>query len=238
MTTYNESDIDALIQLHLGVVLNFDPYANFPGAKSKSDFCRIMDADPAFSFLGLGDDKYVIQRFGGNLITSLHRKIGDMYEDIFQYLIKNKFSIPDSDLNFSVDVEIGERKQRRSTDGIIRIRYLADQSIASLDNSWKQGEGLAFEVRSCYKIGDSKRIQADYDMALALDSLGYTPIMLIFCNTSLVSPVVRLRNSWNLFEGSDTFVFIKELTGFDLLKYLNDNSTKYRSTIQKILTKL
>ena len=61
--------------------------------------------------------------------------------------------------------------------------------------------GMAFEVRSCYQIGDSKRIQADRDLALSLKRDQIEPIMLIFCVISLSSPVRRLSNYWTIYEG-------------------------------------
>jgi hypothetical protein len=193
-----------LVKYHLNKVIEYNPYKSFPGVKTRNDFCNIIGNDPAFCHFGLNDERYVIGRIGGNLITSLHRKLGDMYEDIFKYLLKTRFNLPDSDLNYSVDVTIGNRHQTRSTDGILKISYLNGVDLPSLSVDWRSKAGLGFEVRSCYQIGDSKRIQADYDMALSLLNNGYIPIMIVFCNTSLRSPIIRLRKSWILFHSKPT----------------------------------
>ncbi|PJF31841.1 MAG: hypothetical protein CUN51_02550 [Candidatus Thermofonsia Clade 1 bacterium] len=94
--------------------------------------------------------------------------------------------------------------------------------------------GTAFEVRSCYQIGDSKRIQADRDMALALKAKDIEPVMLIFCKTSLRAPVIRLRNYWQLYEGQAAFDFVRTLTGIDLQAFLQQE----RSTIQPIMQRI
>jgi hypothetical protein len=233
----NETIILGLLEKHLNKVLEYDPYQNFPGVKGRADFCAILAKDPAFAHFGLNDDRYVIARIGGNLVTSLHRKLGDFYEEVFKYLLKTRFGLPDADLDYSVDVQIGSRKQKRSTDGIVRVQYLRAADLRLGPVKWKGTNGLAFEVRSCYQIGDSKRIQADYDMALALKANGLTPIMLVFCNTSLRSPITRLSKSWMLFQGMESFDFVHSLTGFDLWSFLEKHSAFCKAKINQILSK-
>jgi hypothetical protein len=207
-----EIELLEIAKRHLNQIMRFNPYRNFPAIRNRQEFQNLIGNDPAFKDLGLSDEKYVIARLGGNLITSLHRKIGDMYEEMFQFLIQKRFSLDDEDISFGVDVRIGNRIQRRSTDGIVGIDKLLSEKIdvtkliPSIKIGWKKSRGLGFEVRSCYQIGDSKRIQADYDMALVLEQQGFIPVMLIFCNTSLRSPVARLKNSWNLLQGIETEV--------------------------------
>jgi hypothetical protein len=240
-----EDQILELAVQHLSRISEYDPYQNFPGVNNRATFSRMIARDPAFRHLGLDEsERYVIARIGGNLITSLHRKVGDMYEDIFQILIRNRFDLNQSDLSYSVDLPIGGRTQERSTDGYVPIEKLVDKQVAltalvpDADTRWPSPKGIAFEVRSCYQIGDSKRIQADYDMALALAQKQVVPVMLIMCETSLRSPVTRLRASWALYEGENTFDFIKTLTEFDLVAFMNKHSDKLKKPIQDALSSL
>ena len=174
-----------LMEYHLGKVVQFDPYKKFPGIQNRESFAAVISNDPAFASFGLDDQRYIIARIGGNLVTSLHRKIGDLYEAMFQYLLKCKFDLPDEAFKYSVGVSIGDRIQKRSTDGIVPTSSLTETDVPLLESSWQSTDGLAFELRSCYQIGDSKRIQADWDMALTLKGNNLTPVMLVFCNTSL-----------------------------------------------------
>lgn len=216
---------------NLEKVKEFDPFSSYGGVRSKSDFIELIDRDPAFSNIGLGNDRYVMARIGGNLITSLHRKIGDMYENIFSFLLREKFNISEDDLHYSVDVKINDRVQTRSTDGMIpRSKFLS-----SFPDHWKDYDAVGFELRSCYQIGDSKRIQADYDMALALRSRGILPVMLIFCNTSLKSPVARLSKSWELYQGEETFGVIRGVTEFDLFAFMQEHKEVFSSIIEQAL---
>ena len=227
-----------LIEYHLSRVVKFDPYKRFPDIQDHASFANMISQDPAFAPFGLADERYIIARIGGNLITSLHRKIGDLYEDIFHYLLKCRFNLSDEAFKFSVEVAIGDRIQTRSTDGVVPSESLTNVTLPLLDDSWRATDGLAFEVRSCYQIGDSKRIQADWDMALMLKATNLTPVMLIFCNTSLRSPVTRLGSSWNLFEGEETFDFVSDLTQFNLKEFMAQNQPYLTRLIQDALSNL
>lgn len=59
---------------HTRRVLDFSPYKSYSGITSREEFQDLLSKDPAFSALGLDDERYVIARVGGNLITSLHRR--------------------------------------------------------------------------------------------------------------------------------------------------------------------
>ena len=201
-------------------VLEFNPYKSYPGINNRDEFKQLIARDPAFGTLGLDDERYIIARVGGNLITSLHRKLGDMYETLFGYLLKESFDLTEDDLHFSVAVQIGDRIQVRSTDGLIK----KDNFNQRIPQAWMDYQGIGFEVRSCYQMGDSKRIQADYDMSLALKSYQILPVMLVFCNTSLRSPLVRLSKSWELYQGMSSFNLIESITGFNLYNFLENNS--------------
>ncbi len=228
----DETELLNLAINHISKVREFDPYKSYQGVNSREEFQQLISRDPAFSALGLDDERYIIARVGGNLITSLHRKLGDMYQALFGYLLKQSFDLDENDLYFSVDVQIGERIQKRSTDGLIKKNKFNQR----IPQDWISYQGIGFEVRSCYQIGDSKRIQADYDMSLALKSYDILPVMLVFCNTSLRSPLARLSKSWHLYEGMSSFNLVELITGFNLYNFLQKNSPILTQEIDNILS--
>ena len=216
-------------------VLDYDAFERFEGVTDKDGFLELVGNDPALAPFFLDNPKYVTARIGGNLITSLHRKLGDMYEEIFKTLLASELKIPSSDLTYRVTLNIDGKPQQRSTDGLIRYSRLSPKvankvRVMQTENS----SGMAFEVRSCYQIGDSKRIQADRDMALALRMLKIEPVMIIFCASSLTSPVKRLREYWRVYEGVDAFEFVKNLTGFDLFRFLQQKSGMIKEIMDRI----
>ena len=86
-------------------VLEFSPYKSYSGISNRGDFQNLIANDPAFGALGLDDERYVIARVGGNLVTSLHHKIGDLYEGIFAYLLKETYCVGSDELHFGVEVK-------------------------------------------------------------------------------------------------------------------------------------
>ena len=226
----------AVIQENLSVVLDYDPYKRFEGIETTEDFQALLKSDPAFAPFFLDHPKYVTARIGGNLITSLHRKLGDLYEGLFQVLLTEKLNVPESDLGYAVEIRINREAQQRSTDGLIRFANYSDAEQTRLSQLARiEGVvGMAFEVRSCYQIGDSKRIQADRDLALSLKGNQIEPIMLIFCVTSLPDPVRRLSNYWNIYEGKNAFDFVYELTQFDLYEFLRQEGEIIKNLMDSI----
>lgn len=229
----NKKEEEKLLSIainNLKKVKEFDAYKNYGG--NKENFKKLLKDDPAFCNLGLSNDLYIASRVGGNFITSLHRKIGDMYENMFSYLLTKKFQIPNEDLHFNVTVEINGRQQTRSTDGLIPKKKFKKE----FPENWLGFEGVGFELRSCYQIGDSKRIQADYDMALELSDKKIKPVMLIFCNSSLKSPVKRLAKSWELYEGEESFGLIKKITGVDLFDFMKKNEKRLSKLVEELIS--
>ena len=231
-----EDNLRKIIRENLEVVLAFNGYERFEGAVDKQEFMKVIRRDPALAPFFLANEKYATVRIGGNLITSLHRKLGDIYEGIFEELLRDRLGVSQADLNFSVSLDVDGQAQRRSTDGALRLSVLGEQAQRRVRRlqSDRSAKGLGFEVRSCYQIGDSKRIQADRDLALALRRHGLEPVLLIFCATSLRSPVKRLAEYWTVREGTAAFAYVKELTGFDLAQFLKAEKRMIRELMERI----
>jgi len=235
-----EDTLKTIIKRNLEKIKKFDGYKKFKSVNNASDFIELMQNDPAFSPFYLDRDKYVTARIGGNLITSIHRKLGDLYEEIILELLNDKYGFSKQYLKFSLNIDVDGKIQERTTDGRLLLDDITDMSLKQKvkDLVSAKYKGLAMEVRSCYQIGDSKRIQADDHMATALKKLEIEPKLLIMCNTSLVSPVKRLSRNWTVYQGEDSFNFLYQLTDFDLFKFLKDNKTLITPIMDEIFKKL
>ena len=62
--------------------------------------------------------------------------------------------------------------------------------------------------------------------------------MLILCNSSLKSPVIRLKKIWKLYEGVESFNFIKKLTNFDLYKFMSNNRNIIEKPLKKVIDQI
>lgn len=235
-----EITLKEIIKQSLEKIREFDGFKKFDGVTEASHFKELMRQDPAFSPFCLDRDKYVVARIGGNLITSIHRKIGDLYEEIILELLQNKYGFARTYLKFSLNLVIDGKEQQRTTDGRLVLNDIQNLDLRQkVRNLTIDGyDGLAMEVRSCYQIGDSKRIQADDHMATALKMMKIEPKLIIMCNTSLVSPVRRLANNWTVYQGNESFNFIHELTDFDLLTFLMDNQNLIKPIMDDVFEML
>ncbi len=235
-----ENNLKEIIKNSLEKIVEFDGYKKFEGVSEASHFKEMMRRDPAFSPFCLDRDKYVIARIGGNLITSIHRKLGDLYEQIILELLHHRYGFSKDYLKFSLDIIIDGKKQERTTDGRIVLGDITDPELKKRVKDLIIGtyDGLAMEVRSCYQIGDSKRIQADDHMATALKAINIEPKLIIMCNTSLESPVKRLSNNWSVYQGSESFRYIHQLTNFDLYSFLMDNQSLIKPIMDDVFEML
>lgn len=183
--------------------------------------------DPVWSHFGIDNPNFLKLRYIGNYYTSIFRKLGDMYQRFVEAIISHQLQLRPADLVYAFDIVIDDRRQRRSLDVALDPAKIADASIRTrVEKVMRKlaGDGklhvAAIEVRCCYQIGDSKRIQADETAAVFARKQGLLPIMLIFCTTSLRSPVERLGRTWVLTEGNATHQLLEELTGFNLLRFM------------------
>lgn len=220
-----EDKLKNIIKHSLTKISDFDGFKKFDGVNNSEDFKKLIQNDPAFSPFCLDREKYVVARIGGNLITSIHRKLGDLYEDILLELLHDKYGFSKEYLKFSLNIVIDGKEQERTTDGRLILSDIKNRELQTkvADLIIDGYDGLAMEVRSCYQIGDSKRIQADDHMASALKAINVEPKLVIMCNTSLTSPVKRLSKNWTVYQGKESFDYIKNLTDFDLFSFLMDN---------------
>jgi hypothetical protein len=74
-------------------------------------------------------------------------------------------------------------------------------------------------------------------MALELKTRKIEPIMLIFCKTSLKSPVKRLSKIWTLHEGKQAFEFVENLTEFDLFSFLMKHKRRFGKIVDEVFDK-
>jgi len=205
--------------------------------------------DPVFSLFLLDSKDMVLARARGAFVMSITRKLGDLYENCIKEIIKHSFKLNNRQISYVAHIA-GEE---RYLDCKISLRDLSSEDrekvseiirqIASEQADKYHGKtdfnGLGFEIRYCYQIGDSKRIQADIHMADNLFKNAILPVMLIFCSTSLSSPIQRFRNKsyWTVKEGLQSYKFINDLTGFDFFSFLKEDK-QARLTIESIMKKI
>lgn len=198
--------------------------------------------DPLFSRFNLDTQEFVLAKSGGGLVTSIHRKVGDLIEINVQQIFRETYDL--DEVTYDAKIVVDGEEKVRELDGLLlldeaegEMRDRLDQVInedahraegdnTSLDEfvgeGGKEWRGMGFEIRHCYQSADSKRAQADIAMANHLRNNDILPVMLIFCEDSNQAVISRYRNSMYVSEGNNSFDLVERLTGFDYAGFLDE----------------
>ncbi len=109
-----------------------------------------------------------------------------------------------------------------------------------------QIRGVVFEVRQGYKSKDSKRQNADISNAVNAYTHLYIPVLLLFSTQIDQSLAKRyIQAKWLLLHGtifgesiSSTYVFCKEVLGYDLAGFFESYSQRLRTEFEAIVATL
>lgn len=199
-------------------------------------------ADPTWPHFGFDTQEFLQYQAVGNYYTAIFRKIGDLFEGVIKELVQSKLGINREDQKHEFEIVVDGVTQHRSLDVAIDLNKIDDISVRTRVASAlfkltgdDSPDATVIELRGCYMIGDSKRINADEHAAKAARTAGLSPVMLIFCSTSLPSPVKRLRKSWSLFEGVESYDFVKTVTGFDLQRFFQEISPDLKNVTDQLI---
>ena len=206
--------------------------------------------DPVFSIFGLDSFEYLGATLAGGTATSIHRKIGDIYEACVKTIFMQALNQSPSDVVYSTIIRSGEVEETRSADAYLQFDRLdapARQRVSSycLAEVAKLAPhpninliGVGMEVRHCYQTGDSKRTQADEAMARHLLLSGILALMPLFCNQSNPGIVSRYRSVWVVKQGEEAYEMIKIFSGFDFYDFLKRNRADFRKPVIELLRSL
>jgi len=231
---------------HIGLISAYAGTLHVPEVADK------FEADPLFSIFGLYGERYLTARFGGGLITSIHRKLGDLVEDSVQQVVISTLGLDPARATYAAKVESGDETVVRTADCFIDFEQIQDRAArervvdVARDMRDSLGEtkftddpvGIGFEIRGCYQSADSKRAQADDAMARHLASRSIVPLMLVFCGLSNESIMRRYRRSWHLREGDDAFMTVEALTTFPLAEFWQENQEWIQAEIGEAFDRL
>lgn len=203
--------------------------AEYTGFSKIAAQVEVFKNDPVWSHFGFDNEEFLRLRYVGNYYTSIFRKMGDMYERFVKAIVADRLGLDVEDLHYEFDVVVNDVSQKRSLDVAIDVDKITNSEVA--DRVYKEFQRIAgkdapriavAEVRCCYQIGDSKRIQADETAAIAARAAGLLPVLMVFCSNSLASPIKRHRQRgfWHVVEGTECYDFLKAITDFDLYEYL------------------
>ena len=213
-------------------------------AAQRFTFSRHIPTDPLFRIFGLDSPEYVAATLGGGTVTSIHRKLGDIYEDCVRAVFQHTLGLTPKQLTYTAKIMSGTTVENRTADVYIRfddvasakrrkaIRDACDSELRVLADDPKiELIGVGMEVRHCYQTGDSKRAQADEAMARHLLVAGILPLMPLFCNQSSPTMIRRYRSVWVVKQGHESYNIVKGFSGFDFFNFMDRNREDFRRPV-------
>ena len=104
-------------------------------------------------------------------------------------------------------------------------------------------KGLVFEVRQGYKSKDAKRQDADIANAAGAYAHDYMPVMLVLSRQIDDDVAARYTESlWVLLlgglngpVGESTYVFCRDVLGYDVAAFFERNSAKFKGEVENVL---
>jgi hypothetical protein len=244
---------EALFKLTMAHLAKLEVYVPGPAKRAgggKDALIAKYQADPLFSIWGLDSPEYATATLSGGTITSIHRKLGDIYQDVVKTILISTLRQRAEHVVYSAVIVSGTKEEKRSADAYIQFDRLAEPQRSQIKR-WCNDElnklaanpqvkliGVGMEIRHCYQTGDSKRTQADEAMARHLLVAGILPVMPLFCNQSNPGIVSRYRSVWIVKQGMESYDTIRVFSGYDYFDFLKRNRRHFRQPIIAMLRRL
>jgi len=227
-----------------------------------AEFRELYQADAFYAWFGLDSPMvYAAHKAAGGM-TSVYRQIGIGCEKIFRQVLQDTMGLNDAQANWSYKVPApGGRERRLSLDGRIPFDVLGTGEKADRVHAWvakataaarvdpdvsKNLKGVVFEVRQGYKSKDSKRQNADVGNAANAYAASYLPAVVLM-SVQIDSDIAEryTRAQWVLLRGTvggssidSTYVFSKEVLGYDLAAFFQRNSERIKTQLSSIIEAL
>jgi len=237
----------AITMEHLAKLAVYSPGPVKKAGGTKELLMARYQNDPLFNIFGLDSPEYVGATLAGGSITSIHRKLGDIFEGSVKTIFMDTLGQTAEQVTYSTIIRSGEKSETRSADAYLLFERLPkdarDRIAAYCLNELKlltaspqiNLVGVGMEVPHCYQTGDSKRTQADEALAGHFLVSGVLPLMPLFCNQSNPSIIQRYRSVWVIKEGRDSYNMIKEFSGYDFLGFQMRNRDDFRNPVLAML---
>jgi len=238
----------------------------FGGQRKKGyaleEFKDLYGNDPFYSWMGLDSPLlYSAHRAAGGM-TSIYRQIGIGCQRLFFEILIDYLGLTRDEASWSYEVQRPDGTRRTLyLDGRIPLNSVKDVGKRNTLHQWmlKAGErirvdpailqilkGMVFEVRQGYKSKDSKRQNADIANAAKAYTQAHLPVALILSNQIDEDIANRYaEEKWVILRGSisgspfhSTYVFSRDVLGYDLAGFFERNSSKFKSEVEAVLKAL
>lgn len=251
-----QSELDQIlfdkILEHLARIREYVPGPLRKAGGAKADLLKRYSEDPLYSIFGLDTTEYIGATLAGGGVTSIHRKLGDIYQDTVKTIFVHSLGLTYEAVVYSANIASGDISETRSADVCIEFEKLRPEDRSRIEIYCNEELnrlvakpqltliGVGMEVRHCYATGDSKRAQADEAMGRHLLLSGILPMITFFCDQSNPKIIRRYRDRsiWVVKEGQGSYELIRSLSGYDMLDFMRRNRDDFRDPVVTFLRSL
>lgn len=224
-------------------------------------FRTLYGSDPLYHWIGLDSElMYAAHKAAGGM-TSIYRQLGIGCERLLRQVIQDCFVLSDEEAIWSYEYDKGDGKMGvHKLDVCVRVEQIKDKASRARFLAWVRSSatrigvpqrraaeltGAVFEVRQGYKSADSKRQNADLRFGLrAYADEDMLPVIAIVstqasdvvCRRYQDARLVVLRGQ--LGGEASTFVFFRDVVGYDLAKFFERNTVRLRTEFESIIRQL
>ncbi|MDA1055469.1 MAG: hypothetical protein O3C40_34145 [Planctomycetota bacterium] len=226
------------------------------------EFRTLYQGDPFYRWFGLDSPLLDAAHKAAGGMTSVYRQIGTGCERLFRQLLQDSLGLNAEQVEWSYLVPgSGGKPRKLSLDGRIPWSAISDVAAADRVRLWLRDaanvlkvskkvvatlEGPVFEVRQGYKSKDSKRQNADVGNAANAYANSYLPVVVLLSSQIDDDIAERyLRAQWLILRGSvagtpleSTYIFAREVLGYDLAGFFNRNSARIRTEVEIVIEAL
>ncbi len=250
-----------VIRSTISVCRNYHPKfgKRKPGGYSLDEFRTLYQEDCFYNWFGLDSPLVYAAHKAAGGITSVYRQIGLSCERVFNLVLQDTLGLTAAQASWNYTVKTSSGRTRTlSLDGRIPVDEIQNVESGKRIRKWiaeickflelgssesKALKGTVFEVRQGYKSKDAKRQNADIANAANAYAHSYVPVVCLF-STQIDDDIVDryLRAKWVILQGTlagspldSTYVFCKDVLGYDLAGFFDRHKTVLQKDIQEII---
>ena len=228
-----------------------------------ADFQSLYGSDPFYKWIGLDSPlMYAAHKAAGGM-TSIYRQLGIGTQWILNQIMQDHLGLTKeaANWNYQVPSAVAGKARTLALDGRIRTTDIQEAAIQKRVQDWLDGamnklllspekrdtiRGAVFEARQGYKSKDSKRQNGDIANAANAYAHSYIPVLLLFSNQLDESLAERYaRAQWLILRGTmdgsaldSTYVFCRDVIGYDLAGFFDRNSAEIKARLEETLKAL
>lgn len=224
-------------------------------------FRTLYGGDPLYHWVGLDSDlMYAAHKAAGGM-TSIYRQLGVGCERLLRRVMQDCLALSDAQAAWSYEYDKGNGVMAvHKLDARIVADHVHDESARRRLMAWIQTAarsigipearantfvGAAFEIRQGYKSADSKRQAADIRFGIrARDDADLLPVIAIVSDQASDVVCRRYRDQHllvlrgHLTGSNSTFVFFRDVVGYDLAGFFQRNTLRIRGEFEGIIKQL